>query len=210
MTDPARIETNETGVSGPALAMLEIGDVPTGLVALDALAKEAPVSILAAGTVQSGHWLVAFAGDVEAVELAFARASLRAAAFLIDAVLLPHAEARLLPALRDGAVRFPHVGDALGVVQTSSPPTLLRAVDAALKGAQVELVELRVAEGLGGRGLATLWGHQSDVEAALELCTDAFARGRRDGCTTALIPNADPEVSRALSSGTRFFKELRG
>ncbi len=190
--------------------MLEIGDVPTGLVALDALVKEAPVSIIAAGTVQSGHWLVAFAGDVEPVELAFARASLRAGAVLVDAVLLPHAEARLLPALRDGAVRFPFPGDALGVVQTSSPPTLLRAVDAALKGTQVELCELRVAEGLGGRGLATLWGRQTDMEAALELCTAAFARGRREGCTTALVANADPEVTRALRSGTRFFKEMRG
>ena len=49
-----------------------------------------------------------------------------------------------------------------------------------------------------------------DVEAAVELATAAFARGRPAGCTTAVIANADPEVGRALSSGTRFFKEFRG
>jgi microcompartment protein CcmL/EutN len=197
-------------VTGPALAMLELGDVPSGFAALDALAKEAEVSVIAAGTVQCGHWLVAFAGEVEAVELSYARAMSRTRAAIVDAVMLPHAEARILPALRDGTVRFPVPGDALGIVQTGSSPTLLAAVDAALKGAEVELCELRVAEGLGGRGLAALWGKQHDVEAAIELATAAFERGRGEGCTTAVIANADPEVGRALRSGTRFFKEFRG
>jgi microcompartment protein CcmL/EutN len=197
-------------VTGPALAMLELADVPSGFVALDALTKEAPVVVIAAGTIQCGHWLVAFAGEVEPVELSFARATSRVPAAIVDAVLLAHAEPRILPALRDGTVHFPTRGDALGIVQTGSSPTLLRAVDAALKGALVELVELRVAEGLGGRGLASLWGKQHDVEAAIELATEAFERARREGCSAAVIANADPEVGRALRSGTRFFKEFRG
>ena len=199
-----------TDVTGPALAMLELGDVPSGFLALDALAKEAPVTVIAAGTVQCGHWLLLFAGEVEPVELSYRRATSRVAKAIVDAVLLPHAEPRILPALRDGAARFPFPGDALGIVQTGSSPTLLNAVDAALKGALVELIELRVAEGLGGRGLASLWGKQHDVEAAIELATAAFARARPEGCSAAVIANADPEVGRALGSGTRFFKEFRG
>lgn len=197
-------------VTGPALAMIELSDMPSGLVALDALAKEAPVTVIAAGTIQCGHWLMAFAGEVYAVELAYERAHRVASSSIVDTVLLPHAEPRLLPALRDGSVRFPAPGDALGVVQTGSSPTLLRAVDLALKGAEVELVELRVAEGLAGRGLATLWGSQHDVMAALDLAREGFAAGRSQGATTALIANADPEVARALRAGTRFFKEFRG
>jgi microcompartment protein CcmL/EutN len=195
---------------GPALALIEIGDLPAGFIALDALAKEAPVVVVAAGTLQHGNYLLTFAGEVEPVELSFARATTLARHAIVDAVLLPHAEPRLLPALRDGRIRFPAPGDALGVVQTSTAPTLLRAVDAALKGALVELCELRVAEGLRGRGLCTLWGEQHDVEAAIDLATAAFGRGRPEGCSTAVVANADPEVGRALSSGTRFFKEIRG
>jgi microcompartment protein CcmL/EutN len=190
--------------------MLEVGDIPAGFAALDALVKEAPVSVILAGTIHCGRWLVAFAGDVEPVERSFARAADRAAEALVDAVLLPYAEPRILPALCDGAVRMPQEGDTLGVVQTGASPTLLRAIDAALKGAVVHLIELRAAEGLGGRGLATLWGRQPDVEAAIELARRAFGRGRPDGCTTAIIPNADPEVGRAVAAGTRFFKEYRG
>jgi microcompartment protein CcmL/EutN len=83
-------------------------------------------------------------------------------------------------------------------------------VDAALKGAEVELLELRIAEGLGGRGLAMLWGLQHDVQAAVEHAQLAYGRGRSAGCTTNVIANADREVSRALRRGTRFFKEFRG
>jgi microcompartment protein CcmL/EutN len=195
---------------GPALALLEIGDLPSGFAALDAIAKEAHVTVIAAGTLQHGHYLVVFSGEVEPVELLFARGVERARQSLVDAVLLPHAEPRILPALRDGTIYFPAPGDALGVVQTGSSPTLVRAVDAALKGAQVELVELRLAEGLAGRGLATLWGSQHDVEAALDHAREAFGRGRPAGCNTSLVANADPEVGRALRAGTRFFKEHRG
>jgi microcompartment protein CcmL/EutN len=196
--------------TGPALAMLELDDVPAGFAALDALAKEAPVAVLAAGTVQCGRFLVAFAGEVEPVEMSFERARAATGDAWLDAVLLPHAEARIAPAMMGGSVRFPAAGDSLGVVQTGSSPTLLRAVDAALKGAAVELVELRVAEGLGGRGLATLWGEQHDVQAALDHAAAAFGRGRAEGCSARLVANADGEVGRALGAGTRFFKEFRG
>jgi microcompartment protein CcmL/EutN len=195
---------------GPAAALLEVSDIPLGFAALDALAKEAPVRVIWAGTAQHGHFLVLFTGEVEAVELSFARACQRAGGCLVDTVLLPHAEPRLLPAVGSGAVRVPSGGDALGIVQTGASPTLLRAVDAALKGASVDLCQVRLAEGLAGRGLAMLWGHQTDVEAALDLASQAFARGRPAGCSTALVANADFEVARALMSGTRFFKEHRG
>jgi microcompartment protein CcmL/EutN len=195
---------------GPALALIETTDIPAGYVALDALAKEAEVAILSAGTLQAGRWLVAFSGEVEPVERSFARAIERAEAGLLDAVLLPFAEPRIAPALREGSVNFPVAGDALAVFQTGSSPTLVRAVDAALKGALVELVELRLGEGLGGRGLATLWGLQSDVEAAVDFARAAFARGRIEGSSAVMIANADPAVARAIGGGTRFFKEHRG
>jgi microcompartment protein CcmL/EutN len=196
--------------TGPALALIEVADLPTGFVVLDAVAKEATVTIVASGTLQHGHYLLAFGGEVEPVELSFEAGTRRASSGLVDAVLLPHAEPRILPAIEAPLVRYPAPGDALGILQTASSPTLVRALDAALKGAEVELVELRLAEGLAGRGLCTLWGTQHDMEAALDHAREAFGRGRPEGCTTALVANADPEVGRALRAGTRFFKEHRG
>jgi hypothetical protein len=54
------------------------------------------------------------------------------------------------------------------------------------------------------------------VEAAIELACRAISdhEARRfvvaGMATTAVIPNADDDVRRAVSSGTRFFREWRG
>jgi microcompartment protein CcmL/EutN len=204
--------------NGPALAMLQFGEVPKGLRALDALVKEASVEVLAAGTVQCGHYLVAFGGQVEAVLRSFNRAKEVGGSAAIDSVLLPDAEERIVPAFRDGVVRSPQrtTGDALGVIQSAACPVLLGAVDAGLKGAHVDLVELRVAEGLGGKALATLWGELHDVEAAVEIACGVIQRQVDRGAiapaaaTTEVIPNADDGILDAVSSGTRFFQEWRG
>lgn len=196
--------------AGPALALLDIGDVPTGLRVLDALSKEAPVRVLNAGTIQDGRYLVLFGGEVEAVNFAFAKALELAGRSLVDQVLLPDAEPRLLPAFLDAAVRWPAPGDTLGALQSATPPTMLRALEAALKGTDVELVQLRIGDGLGGKAIAMLWGQTAEVEAAMALAHDAFARGRAEGCTTSVVRNADAEVGRAIAPWTGFFKGWRG
>ena len=193
---------------GPALAMLDIGDIPRGLLALDLLVKEAEVEVLSAGTVQAGRYLILFGGPVEPTQYAFARAEEAAGPVLTDAVLLPWAEERIVPALLDGALRPASGGDTLGVVQLGASPTMLRAVDAALKGAEVDLLQLRVADGLGGRALATLFGEVYDVEAALEVARDAV--GPRADWSTSLIRNVDPSVAARVNKGTHFYAAWRG
>jgi microcompartment protein CcmL/EutN len=174
------------------------------------LAKEADVTVGAAGTIQRGHYLILFGGDVHSVELSFQRALEVANQAVDDAVLLAHAEERIIPSMMDGLIRWPAPGDTLGVVQTSSPPTMLRAIDAALKGALVQLVELRVADGLGGRAIANFWGELVDVQAAIALANDAMAKGNAKRGSTTIIPRADDAVIKAIRSGTRFFGEWRG
>lgn len=206
-TDDSQVALEATG---PALAMLDIAAAPPGLHALDALVKEAEVRVLSAGTVQSGRFLVLFGGEVEPVDRAYRRALAVTGRAVVDSVLLPHAEPRIAAAIHHGAVRLPAPGDTLGVLQTPTNPTILRAVDAALKGALVELVELRIADGLGGQAVASLWGESYDVEAAIELAERAFAEVGLEGAWTTIIRNADPEVARALKTTTRFYKEWRG
>ena len=202
-------EQNEAP-GGPALAMLDVGEIPPGLRALDALVKEAPVRVLGAGTIQCGRYLVLFGGGVEAVSFAMRKALEATGQSLWDEVLLPDAEPRILPAVVGAAVRWPAPGDTLGALQAGAPPTLLAAVDAALKGTAVELVQLRVADGLGGKAIAMLWGHTHEVEAAVSLAYDAFARGRPQGCTASVIRNADADVARAIAPWSGFFKGWRG
>jgi microcompartment protein CcmL/EutN len=205
--------------TGPALAMLVVNEVPAGIRALDALLKEAHVALFGAGTIHCGLYQVLFGGEVEAVERSMRRALGIAAGFLVDSVLLPDAEVRILPAIRDHAIRWPAPGDTLGVVQTGTPPDLLRAIDRALKGTSVELVEMRVGDGLGGRAIASVWGETPDVEAAIVLAREGGG-ARGDGSasdvnslaafSTAIIRNADMDLVAGLGRATTFFKDWRG
>jgi len=195
--------------SGPALAMLLLDEVPPGLAVLDALAKEADVDVLRAGTIHSGRYLILFGGEVGPVERSWRRA-LDTGAHVVDELLLAHAEPRLVPAIGTGAIRWPAPGDTLGVLQAATPPALVRAVDAALKGALVDLVELRVGDGLGGKAIASLWGETHDVEAAIALARSSFERANAKGTSTAVIPRADAAVRETLGAPSRFFGEFRG
>jgi microcompartment protein CcmL/EutN len=195
---------------GPALAMLLLDEVPPGLSALDALAKEADVEVLQAGTISGGRYLILFGGEVGPVERSWRRALDTAGAHVVDEMLLPNAETRLAPAIGTGVIRWPAPGDTLGVLQAATPPALVRAVDAALKGALVDLVELRVGDGLGGKAIASLWGETHDVEAAISLARLSFEKAAAQGTSTAVIPRADAAVREAVGSPSRFFREFRG
>ncbi len=187
--------------------MLDLGDIPRGLYALDILAKEAEVDVLSAGTIQDGRYLILFGGQVEPVEFAFEKALDAAKHTLRDAILLPWAEERIAPAILDNTIRWPAPGDTVGVLQNDTSPTMLRAVDVALKGAMVDLVQLRVGDGLGGKAIATLWGETHDVEAALEL---AEGVATDPNWSAQIIRNADAWVTGAIKGGTGFFREWRG
>ena len=195
---------------GPALAMLLLGDIPPGLFVLDALAKEADVTVLQTGTIHCGRYLILFGGEVGPVGRSWRRALDTAGAQVVDEMFLPNAEPRLAPAIREGAIRWPAPGDTLGVLQAATPPALVRAVDAALKGTVVELVELRVGDGLGGRAIASLWGETHDMVAAVDLARVSLEKAGAQGASTAVIPRADPSVKEKLGSPSRFFREFRG
>ena len=91
------------------------------------------------------------------------------------------------------------------MLQAGSAPTIIRAIDHALKGAYVELLELRVALGLTGKATALLWGETHDVEAAIALARDAGKLGRGDTVSWSIVRNADPEITRAFDGGSAFF-----
>jgi len=159
-----------TSVSGhDALAVVEISTIARGYVVLDALVKKAPVTVRVARAVTPGKLVIVFSGDVASVEEAFEAAREHAKGTIVDDVLLPAAHAGLLPAI-DGAL-VPASGDAIGVVETSTVASSVRAADAALKAALVVVPKARLAIGIGGKGVFVVCGALADVEAAVDAAT---------------------------------------
>jgi microcompartment protein CcmL/EutN len=87
--------------------------------------------------------------------------------------------------------------DALGVVETTTVAAAVQAADAALKQATVDLLELRIANGLGGRSYFTLTGEVSDVRAAVTVAA-SVASERGMLARDVVIPRPHSDLVRHL------------
>ncbi|MBM4373224.1 MAG: BMC domain-containing protein [Deltaproteobacteria bacterium] len=151
----------------PAIGLLEVSSLARGLVVTDAVVKRAAVTILGSHPISPGRYLTLFRGGVAEVEEAFAAGEETGREVLVDSLLLPAAHEQVLEALGRGRPKPPAL-EALGIVETWSVAAALLSADAACKAAEVELLELRLAHGLGGKGLWVVTAELHDVEAALD------------------------------------------
>jgi len=151
----------------PALAIIDFDSVAAGIEAADAMAKRAQIDVLRAGTVQPGRYLVLIGGTVADVEESLSAGIEVGSNAVLDHVFLAHVHPEVVSAIAGG--RVPGVRDALGVVETATVASVIRAADAGVKGADVRLVEVRLADGLGGKGVVLFAGMVADVEAAVEI-----------------------------------------
>jgi len=186
----------------PALALLELSDIPAALRATDAMVKRAPIAVLRAGTITRGRWLTLIGGSTASVEESLAAGLLEGGAAVIDHLLLPDVHPRLFEGVT-GARRPPSTG-ALAVLETDTAAAIARATEAALKGTGVELAEIRLADqGLGGKGVALYSGDLHEIEAAVALAQGALAAiGRAASVTIIQAPHE--AIYRAIEHGTAF------
>jgi microcompartment protein CcmL/EutN len=151
----------------PALALIEFNSIAVGIQAGDAMVKKAPIASIKAGTVQAGKYLVLITGQVAEVEESLRAGVEWGGETVIDTVFLPQVHPAVVQAI--GGDRVEGAGPALGVVETSDVAATIQAADAGVKGAEVTLHEIRLADGLGGKAFCLFRGEVQDVEAAVEI-----------------------------------------
>ena len=149
-----------------AIAAIETSSIAQGTVVGDAMVKTAEVELVEASTLSPGKYWVLIGGEVGPVRHAFQRGLEVAAETLLDSLIIPQLHDMVLPALR-GTADSPD-DDALGVIETLTAASAIVAADRAAKAARVTLRDLRLANGIGGKGVVFLTGDVSNVQAAVE------------------------------------------
>ena len=183
----------------PALALLEFSSIAVGIEAGDAMVKRAPIAAIQSGTVQPGKYLVMVTGEVGPVEESVQAGQETGGSALLDTVFLPNVHPGVAAGITGG--RELRVDDALGVVETRTVASAIHAADAGLKGAEVTLWQLRLADGLGGKGIIHFVGLVADVEAAVEI---AVARVSDQLYRQVIIPQLHEEMKTNLATFGRF------
>lgn len=189
----------------PALGLLELESIAAGIEVGDAMAKRAPVELLRAGTVHPGKYLVLVGGNVADVEEALEAGSEIGGLSVRDVTFLANIHPDVVEGVR--GTRQAAQDEALGIIETATVPAIIRAADAGLKGAGVRLLELHLADDLGGKAYLLFDGTVTDVEAAIEIGTAAVGETR--GMYSRVIAQLHQEMAHELAANGRFATRVR-
>lgn len=175
----------------PSIGLIESSSIAKGFEIADAVCKRSPVQLLWARTVSPGNYVVLFSGEVSETTYAYERGLEIGGDLVIDRMLIPNVHLDLVPAIR--GPRRVEIDEALGIVEASSVATTVLAADAAAKTSAVELVEVRLAMHMGGKGFFLISGETGDVEEAVARGSDV-ARERNALVRDVVIPRISAEL----------------
>ncbi len=157
-------------LQSPAIAMIELRSISRGVKTADEMVKKAEVNLMEARTVCPGKYMIIIAGEVGPVEESYIKGKEIAGEMMIDDMFLPNAHEQLIPAM-EACVDVKEIV-SLAIIETFSVASVLLSADAAAKMADVTLIELRMANGLGGKSFYTMTGELYEVEAATQAGVD--------------------------------------
>ena len=149
----------------PAIALVETNSIAAGILSGDTMVKKAVVQLLEARAICPGKYMVLIGGEIGPVRESFQVGITAAADTLVDQLLLPNVHRSVFPALMSASP--PRGDEALGIIETVTAAVCIVAADAAAKATDVQLLEIRLANGLGGKSFVLMEGSVSDVEASV-------------------------------------------
>jgi len=157
-----------------AIGLLEFKSIAKGIEATDEMMKSSNVELLLANPICPGKYITIITGDVEAVNNAKKVGERVGDIFVVGAFLIPNVSEEVFPALT--ATTDPNKISSLGVIETISALSSILVGDIAVKSANIDLLEIRIARGLGGKGFVVMTGEISSIKSAVKTCENQLMK----------------------------------
>lgn len=173
----------------PALGMIEYNSIAKGIFSADAIAKKAPVRIHASHSISPGKYLNLFSGEVGDVEESYGAGIAAGGDGVVNDILIPHIHPEVLDVM-EGNNPTQNFG-AIGILETFSVCSCVYAADLAVKHTPIQLVEMKLGTGLGGKGYVVMTGDLHQLEASMEV---AWRYAQKEGMLAnhEIIPSPHP------------------
>lgn len=184
----------------PALGLLETNSIALGIEAVDVMLKASDVTLLDARPVSPGKFLSFVSGENGPVETAIEEGKWHAGSVVVDSTIIPRVHEAVLAGIRDELESG--LLEAVGILETFSVASLVQAADAAVKEADVRLVQMRLAVGLGGKAYFAITGMIGPVSDAMRKA-EKIARDSGLLHSSILIPHPHAELAEILSKSRK-------
>ena len=170
-----------------SIGFLEFNSIAKGIEAADAVIKAADVHLAFAKASCPGKYYLLFYGEVAAVQ-----ASLDAGAAIGGKHVVDHCVIEAI-----GMANMPETTGAIGVMEFYSVTASIYGADAAVKAADVSLIDLRLGTGIGGKSFVTLTGEVAAVTESIR-CGTSTPNAEGMLVSSVVIPNPAPELFQSL------------
>lgn len=147
------------------IGLIELNSIAKGIEVADEMLKSAEVRLLLAKTVCPGKYIILITGNVGAVQAAINHGEAAGEHYVVNRLILPNVHPQVIPAI-NASTNVEKLRD-LGVLEFFSIASAIVAADAAVKSANVDLIEVRLGIGIGGKAFVTLTGDISSVNNAV-------------------------------------------
>jgi microcompartment protein CcmL/EutN len=178
-----------------AIGLLEVRSIAWGLEAADAMVKAAPVQFIDTFMVTPGKFVVLVHGDPSSVDSSLQAGRELARDQVLDSLMLPLVHPQVFKAITlESQVKQV---EALGFLETATIAAGIRSADAAAKAADVLLLQLHLARGIGGKSILTLSGALHEVQAALQAAENVL-EGEHALVASRIVANPHPDLAQQV------------
>ena len=178
-----------------SIASFEFKSISKGIEVTDEMVKLAQVQILLFRVICPGRLLVILSGEEDAVTTVFSKGNHAGNGQILDSAIVSGVQSNIIQALTSRIIMAPK--GALGLFETMTISSGIKALDSTLKGGNLNLVKLQIASGISGRLVFTVSGDVSDVEQGIKSGKEAIEARRI--INTSIIRSPDEMILKYIT-----------
>ncbi len=148
------------------IGFLELNSIAKGVEVADIVLKAAAVDLIFARAGCPGKYYLLFTGEVAAVQASIDAGREVGGDHVVDDCVIPRVHPQVVRAIN--MTTMPEAMRAIGVMEFFSVTASVYSADAAVKAADVDLVDVRLGTGIGGKSFVVLTGEVAAVQAAVQ------------------------------------------
>lgn len=177
------------------IGFLELNSIAKGILAADLMMKAADVRLILARPSCPGKYHVLLGGEVAAVQASIDAGEQAGGGNVVDRLVIPRVHPQVIEAMNLSTL--PEKINAVGILEYFSVTASILGADAAVKAADVTLLEVRLGTGIGGKSYVVMTGDVAAVE-------EGVAHGAQTAEDTGMlvscvvIPSPHPDLFQSL------------